>query len=114
MVGLVLGLGVLTEDHEAAVLELGQVSKDRKHGTAKLTVHVPGPGAVELGGKGLRNKNADTNAVGELTLKVKTKGDKKDELKKKGKVNVKPEVTFTPSGGGDADTEKTKIKLVKH
>jgi hypothetical protein len=98
----------------AAVLTLGKVEKDRKHGTAKLTVNAPGPGGVELDGKGLKAKSADTGAAGELTLKVKTKGDKKDELKEKGKVNVKPEVTFTPSGGGDADTEKTKIKLVKH
>ena len=38
---------------------------------------------------------------------------KKKELKRKGKVNVKPEVIFTPSGGGDTSTEKAKIKLVK-
>jgi hypothetical protein len=98
---------------EAAVLELGQVSKDRKHGTAKLTVRVPGPGSVALAGKGLKPKAADTAAAGEVELKLKAKGDKKEDLKRKGKVNVKPEVTFTPSGGGDADTEKTKTKLVK-
>jgi hypothetical protein len=90
----------------------GDVEKNKKKGTAKLVVEVPGPGTVDLAGKGLKPSSADATDAGEVQLAVKTKGKTKKKLKKKGKKKVKPSVTFTPTNG-EPNTESTKVKLVK-
>jgi hypothetical protein len=98
----------------ACTFSFGKVKKNKKKGTAKLTVNVPGPGSLELAGKGLKPATADAPGVGEVKLAVKSKGKKKKKLKKKGKVNVKPAVTYTPVGGvPNTKTKKVKLKKKK-
>ncbi len=104
--------------------DISKVKKNKKKGVATLTVDVPGPGELSLGGTGVKPQRAggaaiskDVTAAGKVNLKVKAKGSKKAKLLNTGKVKVKAKVTFTPSKGsadlpGDPNTEPKKIKLV--
>jgi hypothetical protein len=89
----------------------GKTKKNKKKGTAKLTVNVPGAGDLELAkSKKLKGATKRADAEGSVKLKVKPKGKAKEKLADKGKVNVNAEVTFTPDGG-DPNTKTKKIKL---
>ena len=104
--------------------EISKVKKNKRKGTATLTVNVPGPGELSLGGTGVKPQRAGgatiskaVEAAGPVKLKVKAKGSKKAKLLNTGKVKVKAQVTFKPSVGsadlpGDPNTEPKKIKLV--
>jgi CSLREA domain-containing protein len=91
----------------------------------KLTLTVPGPGAVVVndaqtgtgraiasaGPKLLKHSSATAAAAGKVivTLKLTKKG--KQKLADKGKVRVKAAITFTPSGGTPrTTTKKLKVK----
>ncbi len=92
---------------------------NKEKGTATLTVDVPGPGNMALGGKGLVAQRLGGGAAiskvvaaaGKVKLKIKAKGAKKTKLNDKGKVTVRPKITFTPTGGtGLTQTKKIKLK----
>ena len=68
----------------------GQRSEDRPCGRSRRRETVTAPGAVEL--------------------LIKARGKKKRKLNETGK--VKPNVTFTPTGG-DPSTQSRKLKLKK-
>jgi len=91
---------------------LGKPKRNKKKGTAKLPVTVPGPGTLVLVGEGLKPVTEEVGAAGEVKLAVKPQGKTKGRLKDKGKAKVDPEVTFTPTGG-DPNTQDKKFKLVK-
>jgi hypothetical protein len=91
----------------------GEVKRNKRKGTAMLTVNVPGAGELDL--TETKNVKADDEsavASGTEKLLVKPKGKAKKKLIGKGKAKVKAEVTFAPDGG-TPNTEDTKIKLVK-
>ena len=91
----------------------GQVKKNKKRGTAKLQVRVPGAGELELAGtKKLKGASATAEDAGKVKLPVKAKGKARKKLRKKGKAKVKAAVTFTPNGG-DPNTEKESLALIK-
>jgi hypothetical protein len=93
----------------------GKVKKNKKKGTAKLTVTVPFPGAGDLElakSKKLKGDAKRAAAEGRVKLKVRPKGKTKKKLADKGKAKVTAVVTFTPDGG-TPNTEDKKIKLVK-
>ena len=91
----------------------GKVKKNKRKGTAKLTVNVPGVGELDLA-KTKKVKADDESAedAGKENLLIKSKGKAKKKLNKKGKAKVKAEVTFTPDGG-EPNTQSKKIKLKK-
>jgi hypothetical protein len=96
--------------------------KLRPHsGTAILSVDVPGPGKLALGGRGIRHQRAAAGAAsararavseaGTVKLTVRAKGKAKRKLDRTGKVKVKAKVTFTPTGGAaHTDTKTVKLK----
>jgi hypothetical protein len=91
----------------------GKVKRNKRKGTAKLTVKVPAPGELELA-KTKKVKADDDSAedAGKEKLAIKPKGKAKKKLNDKGKAKVKANVTYTP--GGDAPITKSKrVKLVK-
>lgn len=93
--------------------EFGKVKKNKRKGTAKVTVIVHAPGAVQLAGsKKLKADEETAAAAGEVKLDVKAKGRARSKLSSKGKAKVKLEVTFTPTGG-TPNTQSKKVKLVK-
>jgi hypothetical protein len=102
---------------------IGGVIRNAFGGTAKLLVDVPGPGELTLRGKGVKSRPPEArlaqrpsakavSGAGTVTLLVKPKGTKKRKLNRKGKVNVRLTVTFTPTGGTEASQSK-KVKLKK-
>jgi hypothetical protein len=90
-----------------------EVTMNKKKGTAKLTVNVPGPGKLLLlKRKGVKRDTEQVEAAGKEKLSVKPRGKVKKELNRTGKAKVKAKVTYTPDGGA-ANTHIEKIKLVK-
>ncbi len=78
---------------------LGKPKLNKKKGTAKEPVTVPGPGTLTLTGKGVVDQTKTSTAAATVNLLVKSKGKQKKKLNKAGKVEVKVTVTFTPTGG---------------
>jgi hypothetical protein len=91
---------------------VGTVKRNKKKGTATLTLNVPNPGSLAVGGKGVKPANATAGAAGDVTVTIKAKGKKRSKLNANGKVTVTPAITFTPNGG-DAGTQSPSVKLKK-
>jgi hypothetical protein len=95
---------------------LGKAKLNKKKGTATLTVNVPNPGELTGSGKGVKVASAavisKTVSPGNVKLTIKAKGKKKATLNETGKVNVKPKITYTPTGGSPS-TQAKKLKLKK-
>jgi uncharacterized delta-60 repeat protein len=87
----------------------GKVALNKRAGTAKLTVKVPGPGTLVLSGKTVVKQHAAPKRAGSPKLLVKAKGKAKRKLNSAGKVKVKVKVVYTPVGG----TVRTKTKTIK-
>jgi hypothetical protein len=95
-------------------LALGKLKKNKKKGTATLTVFLPPPsaGTLTLAGKGLKTQTAAITGQTQLKLKVLPKGKVKKALRKKGKRKVQINVTYSPTGN-NAATATRKAKLVR-
>jgi hypothetical protein len=94
----------------------GTVKRNKRRGTAKLTVEiVEGPGELVLAKtrkvKAVDEAVADEGPT-EDQLAIKPKGKARRQLNKKGKAKVKAEVTYTPDEG-DPNTQSKKLKLKK-
>jgi hypothetical protein len=111
-IGHPFGLAVDAGVPPANDFSFGELKRNKRKGTAKLLVEVPGAGSLELAGKGLKTAVQDAGAAGEVELAIKAKGAKRRKLNDRGKLKLEAEVTFTPTGGA-ANTEATKVKLVK-
>jgi hypothetical protein len=91
----------------------GKVKKNKRKGTAKLTVNVPGPGELDLAKtKKVKADEESVEAAGKKKLSVRPKGKAKRNLNNRGKAKVRANVTYTPTGG-TPNTESKRIKLVK-
>ena len=100
---------------------IGSIRRNRRKGTARLNVTVPGPGALALSGKGVRAQQASgrgplaaktVSAAGTVKLLVKAKGRKRAQLNDTGRVKLKVSITYGPTGG-TPETQKRKLKLRK-
>jgi hypothetical protein len=97
----------------------GKLKRNKKKGTAKLIVIVPGPGRVALARtKALKGAAKTARKAGNVTLPIKLRGKAKGKLTRftgkrgVGRVKVKARVTFTPTGGA-ALTLTRRLTLVK-
>ena len=70
---------------------LGKVQRDVRRGSAKLTVHVAGPGELDLA-RSAKVKRASVWAddAGKTKLTVKLRGSAKERVKERGKTKVTP------------------------
>jgi hypothetical protein len=91
-------------------LTLGKLKRNKRKGTAKLTVSVANPGELTMRAKGTKTARRTVAAAGKLKLKVKPKGKAKRKLRRTGKVKVRLRVEHAPSGG-EAATVARKVKL---
>jgi len=97
---------------------LGQITRNRKRGTATVEATVPNPGDLTVAGKGVRAAGGGTaisaKAVGggPVTLAIRARGKKKRKLNETGKVKLNVAITYTPTGGAPS-TDSTKVKLRK-
>ena len=93
--------------------EFGKPKKNRRKGTAKLPVDVPGAGEVELARtKKVKGASTRAEAAGPVTIAVKPKGRTRRKLDETGRAKVKAEVTFAPDGG-EPNTVAKRIGLRK-
>ena len=91
----------------------GKVKRDKKRGSAKVTINVPNPGTLKYGGSRVSVAGPSSLVIGTaIQLTVNAKGKSKKKLDENGKVKVALDVTFTPTGG-TAATAATKVKLQK-
>ena len=90
----------------------GKLSKNRRRGTAKLAVLVPGAGLLKLRGKGARTATRPAAAAGTLSLPVVVKGKATKQLAAKGSTRIRVEVTFTPTGGASLSHSRS-VTLTK-
>ena len=98
---------------------LGAITRNKKKGTATLTVNVPNPGELSGSGSGAKVASSSGRAVisksvpaGSAQLLIKATGKKKRKLNDTGKVKLNVAITYTPTGG-DPSTQSTKVKLKK-
>jgi hypothetical protein len=91
----------------------GKLNKNKRKGTAKLNVSVPGPGELDLARtRKVKSDEGQAATAGEEKLFIRPRGELKKKLKSKGKSRVKANVTYIPEGGSP-NTEGIRIKLVK-
>jgi hypothetical protein len=101
---------------------LGRLKRNKSKGTAVLFVSVPGPGTIALAGRGVvaetptggpgAKASRALAAAGFVKLQIKAKGKARRTLSRTGKVTVKVNVTYLPTGG-TANSQARVIKLVK-
>jgi hypothetical protein len=97
---------------------LGGITRNKKKGTATLTVNVPNPGELTASGNGVKAAGAAmiskaVPAPGVATLLIKAKGKKKRKLNDTGKVKLNAAISYTPTDG-TASTQARKVKLKKN
>jgi Calx-beta domain len=96
---------------------LGNVRLNRKTGTARLAVTVPGPGRLAISGNGVKAARAVVArsvlaATGMVQLLIKASGTKAMKLNQIGAVTVWPRVTYAPIVGGRS-TQSKNVRLEK-
>lgn len=100
------------------VAMLGKPLLNKKKGTARLPVTVPGAGTLTIadvkkkGKKRIKAKTLSASTAGTLKLPVKPTKFARKVLAAKGKLKLKVAVTFTPTGGFAAtQTRKFTLRL---
>jgi hypothetical protein len=89
------------------------IVRDRKRGTATITVNTSNPGLVAIAGKGMKKRASKNLAVaGTVTFPVTTVGKTKHKLARKGRVALPLRVTFFPTGG-DPSIQSVTLRLRK-
>jgi sugar lactone lactonase YvrE len=91
---------------------IGKAKRNRKKGTAKLPIMVPGAGAIALAGKKVKSVGSIAAAATTIQLTVKSRGKAKRRLAKSGRLRVQLNVTYAPDGGDSAGQAAT-LKLKK-
>ncbi len=95
--------------------KLGKLKKNKKKGTATLSVSLAAPsaGTMTLSGKGLKTQKAIVAGQASIKLKVVARSKRiRKALRKKGRRKVQFTVSYTPTGNVAASL-KRKAKLVK-
>jgi hypothetical protein len=94
---------------------VAKTKRNKKKGTATLTLNLPNPGDLTASG-GAKVAGGATSSkafpAGLAKVVIRAKGKKKATLNETGKVKVRPKITYTPTGG-DPGTQTLKVKLRK-
>jgi hypothetical protein len=91
---------------------LGTLRRNKKKGTAEITVEVPGAGQLALTGDDVKGDSEQPASAGETTLTIRAAGAAKRALRRTGRVKLAVEVTYTPTGGSP-NTKGIGVKLKK-
>jgi len=89
-----------------------KVKRNRRRGTAKVIVKVPGPGELTLRGKGVRRTRKNAKQA-KVSLLVRPKGAAKRLLAASGKARVRVRVTFRPKLSNTSRTKAKRLRLRK-
>jgi len=87
-----------------------KLKRNKNKGTAKLTIEVNGPGTLELRDKQLKDATKTAAEAGKFKLAVVPDKKLKSELRREGRAEVKPKISFTPEGGSEL-TKKKSVTL---
>ena len=103
--------------HPAAPLpsnafSLGKLKRNKRSGTAKLQVQVPGPGALVLSGKSVKRATLAAGGAGAYSLAIVPKKKLARSLRSKGSAKTSIQVAFTPTGG-TANSLAKPVKLIR-
>jgi hypothetical protein len=90
-----------------------KVKRNKKKGTAVLTVNVGSPGTLAVSGKKIKKRSKAAKAAGNVRLPIVPKGKAVKALRRTGKAKVQVQLVYTPTGGTpSALTRKVQLKLV--
>jgi hypothetical protein len=78
---------------------IGKLARNRKMGTATISVSVPGPGTLVLSGHGLKRASKAPQQAGVAKLPVRVRGKALATLSKRGRTRVTLKIAFSPTGG---------------
>jgi hypothetical protein len=93
-------------------IDFGRLKRNRRRGTAKLTVTVPGSGQLTLAGAGVVGQKRDLAEAGDIVLSIKASGKRRRKLDHTGALKLKLKIAFTPTGG-DLATRTKAVKLIR-
>jgi Low-density lipoprotein receptor repeat class B len=99
-------------DLGAPPVDFGGLKRNKKRGTAKLTLDVPMAGTLSLTAPGLKARSATTAGPEELTLALKPTGKARKKLARKGKRRFGVEVDFSPQDSSPNSSDTT-VKLIR-
>jgi hypothetical protein len=97
---------------------VGSITRNKKKGTAILSLDLPNPGELTASGSGAKVARAGQAVTsklvgaGAVTLSVRAKGKKLRSLNVTGKAKLSLAITYTPANGNPA-TPSVKVKLRK-
>jgi hypothetical protein len=93
------------------VIKIGKKKLNKKNGSAKVSVTVPGAGVLTAKKKKtIKPVSKNPTAAGTLKIALKPTSASLKKLEDKGKLKIKVPVKFTPTGGTTA-TKKVKVVL---
>lgn len=110
---LVLNGGVKSVSANFVAFKPGaKLKRNKKKGTATLTVAVGAPGELVLSGKKVKKRTKAPKAARNMKLTIAAKGKAVKALKRTGKVNVRLTLAYTPAGGTTSTlTRKVVLKF---
>jgi uncharacterized repeat protein (TIGR02543 family) len=91
---------------------LGKAVVNKRNGTARVKVVLPGPGQVTLKGKRVKTFSKKVATSGPVILPIEPTGSSASELRRAGSFATTVKVTFKPKGG-TARTVPLKVKLLR-
>ena len=92
--------------------EFGKLRRNRRKGTARETIVLPGPGVVSVAGRRVRHLSKFPDRARRVSIAIKPRGHAKRALYRRGAVVVHPTFTFVPTGGTPRAADR-RIKLVE-
>jgi hypothetical protein len=93
------GTALLTGIGISNAFKLGKLRLNRRTGTARLRVRVPGPGRLSLGGKGVRALARAVRSADTVGLLIRPRRKARRKLNRTGRAQVTARVTYKPAGG---------------
>jgi hypothetical protein len=91
---------------------IGKLKRNRKRGTATLTIAIPEPGTIVASGKGIKKATVRAAKAGAVKVPLKAVGKSLKRLKAKGKLKAKLKIAYSPVGG-DTSTQRHGVTLQK-
>jgi PKD repeat protein len=91
---------------------IGKLKRNRKKGTATLTIGIPEPGAIVASGKGIKKATVRAAKGGSVKVPLKAVGGSLKRLKAKGKLKAKLRIAYSPVGG-DTSIQRHSVTLQK-
>lgn len=94
-------------------LRVRNIIRNRRTGTGRMPVTLPGPGKVVLAGPKLKRVVRRVEAKATIRLQVRVRGKRNlRQLNRRGRIRPRLRVTYTPTGG-TSRTRQRQVTLVK-